>query len=163
MTYEEVKSDVVPFEQRPWMKSAEITDKLIEAIKSGQYDFLRTNYPNGDMVGHTGNYEATIIGVESVDLQLARVKEAVDAVNGIMIVTADHGNADEMYEKPKKEGAPIKAKTSHTLNKVPFIVYGADVTMKEGDFGLSNVAAVVTDLLDLPADEHWNESIINKK
>ena len=162
-TYEEVKSDVVPFEQRPWMKSAEITDKLIEAIKSGQYDFLRTNYPNGDMVGHTGNYEATIIGVESVDLQLARVKEAVDAVNGIMIVTADHGNADEMYEKPKKEGAPIKAKTSHTLNKVPFIVYGADVTMKEGDFGLSNVAAVVTDLLDLPADEHWNESIINKK
>lgn len=161
-TYEEVKSDVVPFEQRPWMKSAEITDKLVEAIKSGKYDFLRTNYPNGDMVGHTGNYEATIIGVESVDLQLARVKEAVDAVNGIMIVTADHGNADEMYEKPKKEGAPIKAKTSHTLSKVPFIVYGADVTMKEGDFGLSNVAAVVTDLLDLPADEHWNESIINK-
>ena len=161
-TYEEVKSDVVPFEQRPWMKSAEITDKLVEAIKSGTYDFLRTNYPNGDMVGHTGNYEATIIGVESVDLQLARVKEAVDAVNGIMIVTADHGNADEMYEKPKKEGAPIKAKTSHTLSKVPFIVYGADVTMKEGDFGLSNVAAVVTDLLDLPADEHWNESIINK-
>ena len=116
-TYEEVKSDVVPFEQRPWMKAAEITDKLVEAIKSGKYDFLRTNYPNGDMVGHTGNYEATIIGVESVDLQLARVKEAVDAVNGIMIVTADHGNADEMYEKPKKEGAPIKAKTSHTLSK----------------------------------------------
>lgn len=161
-TYEEIKSDVVPFEQRPWMKAAEITDKLVEAIKSGKYDFLRTNYPNGDMVGHTGNYEATVIGVESVDLQLARVKEAVDAVNGIMIVTADHGNADEMYEKPKKEGAPIKAKTSHTLSKVPFIVYGADVTMKEGDFGLSNVAAVVTDLLDLPADEHWNESIINK-
>lgn len=161
-TFEEVKSDVVPFEQRPWMKSAEITDKLVEAIKSGKYDFLRTNYPNGDMVGHTGNYEATIIGVESVDLQLARVKEAVDAVNGIMIVTADHGNADEMYEKPKKEGAAIKAKTSHTLNKVPFIVYGADVKMKEGDFGLSNVAAVVTDLLDLPADEHWNESIIEK-
>ena len=100
-TYEEVKSDVVPFEQRPWMKSAEITDKLVEAIKSGKYDYLRTNYPNGDMVGHTGNYEATVIGVESVDLQLARVKEAVDAVNGIMIVTADHGNADEMYEKPK--------------------------------------------------------------
>lgn len=161
-TFEEVKSDVVPFEQRPWMKSAEITDKLVEAIKSGKYDFLRTNYPNGDMVGHTGNYEATIIGVESVDLQLARVKEAVDAVNGIMIVTADHGNADEMYEKPKKEGAAIKAKTSHTLNKVPFIVYGADVKMKKGDFGLSNVAAVVTDLLDLPADEHWNESIIEK-
>ena len=74
-TYEEVKSDVVPFEQRPWMKAAEITDKLVEAIKSGKYDFLRTNYPNGDMVGHTGIYEATVIGVESVDLQLARVKK----------------------------------------------------------------------------------------
>ena len=75
--YEEVKSDVVPFEQRPWMKSAEITDKLIEAIKSGKYDFLRTNYPNGDMVGHTGNYEATDRSVWNLsDLQLARVKEA---------------------------------------------------------------------------------------
>lgn len=161
-TFEEIKSDVVPFEQRPWMKSAEITDRLIEAIKSNQYDFLRTNYPNGDMVGHTGNYEATLIGVEAVDLQLARVKEAVDAVNGILIVTADHGNADEMYEKPKKEGAPIKAKTSHTLNKVPFIIYGADVKMKEGDFGLSNVAAVVSDLLGIEADPHWNESMIEK-
>ena len=142
-TYEEIKSDVVPFEQRPWMKAAEITDKLVEAIKSGNYDFLRTNYPNGDMVGHTGNFEATVIGVESVDLQLARVKKAVDEVNGILLVTADHGNADEMYEKKKKEDAPLKAKTSHTLNKVPFIVYGADVELKQDDnLGLSNVETV---------------------
>ena len=162
-TYEEIKSDVVPFEQRPWMKAAEITDKLVEAIKSGNYDFLRTNYPNGDMVGHTGNFEATVIGVESVDLQLARVKKAVDEVNGILLVTADHGNADEMYEKKKKEDAPLKAKTSHTLNKVPFIVYGADVELKQDDnLGLSNVAATVADLLEIEPNEHWNESIIKK-
>ena len=161
--YVEVQSDVVPFEQRPWMKAAEITDQLVEAILSGKYDFLRTNYPNGDMVGHTGNFEATVIGVESVDLQLARVKKAVDAVNGILLVTADHGNADEMYEKKKKEGAPIKSKTSHTLNKVPFIVYGADVELKQDEnLGLSNIASTVADLLEVAPNEHWNESIIKK-
>lgn len=162
-TYSEIKSDVVPFEQRPWMKSAEITDELIEAIESGKYDFIRTNYPNGDMVGHTGSLAATIVGVESVDLALARVIKAVDKVNGILLVTADHGNADEMYEKPKKEGAPLKAKTSHTLNKVPFIVYGADVTLKQGeDLGLSNVASTVAELLEVAPNEHWNPSLLEK-
>lgn len=156
----EVKSDVVPFEQRPWMKSAEITDLLVEAIESEKYDFLRTNFPNGDMVGHTGNYEATLIGVESVDLSLARIMKAVDKVNGILIVTADHGNADEMYEKVKKEGDTPKAKTSHTLNKVPFIIYGADVEIAEGEFGLANVASTVAKLLGLEADQHWLPSII---
>lgn len=159
----EIKSDVIPFEQRPWMKAAEITDVLVAAIESGNYDFLRTNFPNGDMVGHTGNFQATVIGVESVDLVLARIKKAVDAVNGILIVTADHGNADEMYEKRKKEDAPIRAKTSHTLNKVPFIIYNADVELKsDGNLGLSNVAATVADLLDVEPNEHWNESIIKK-
>lgn len=156
----EIKSDVIPFEQRPWMKSSEITDVLVEAIKSGNYDFLRTNYPNGDMVGHTGNYEATIIGVESVDLNLKRIIDAVDSVNGILLVTADHGNADEMYEKPKKEGAAPKSKTSHTLNKVPFIIYGKDVEIADGDFGLANVASTVAKLLEVEADEAWLPSII---
>ena len=116
--YVEITSDVVPFEQRPWMKSAEITDVLCAAIESGNYDFLRTNYPNGDMVGHTGNFEATVIGVESVDLQLARVKKAVDAVNGILIVTADHGND------------PTYTGTDHTREYVPFIAYSK--RMKNG-------------------------------
>ena len=156
----EVKSDVVPFEERPWMKSAEITDLLVEAIESNKYDFYRTNYPNGDMVGHTGNYEATLIGVEAVDLNLGRVMKAVDKVNGILIVTADHGNADEMYEKPKKEGDAPKAKTAHTLNKVPFIIYGADVEIAEGEFGLANVAATVAKLLGFEPDEHWLPAII---
>lgn len=162
-TYVEVQSDVIPFEQRPWMKSAEITDQFIEAIESGKYGFLRTNYPNGDMVGHTGNLEATVIGVEAVDLALARVIKAVDKVNGILLITADHGNADEMYDKPKADEKVHKAKTSHTLNKVPFIVYGADVKLKQDDnLGLSNIAATVCDLLEIKPNEHWNESIIEK-
>lgn len=142
------------------MKSAEITDTLVEAIESGKYDFLRTNFPNGDMVGHTGNYEATIIGVEAVDLCLERIMKAVKKVNGILIVTADHGNADEMYEKPKKEGDKPKAKTSHTLNKVPFIIYNKDVEIAEGDFGLANVASTVAKLLELEPDAHWLPAII---
>lgn len=162
-TYVEIPSDVIPFEQRPWMKSAEITDQLCEAITSGEYQFLRTNYPNGDMVGHTGNLEATIIGVEAVDLALGRVLKAVDQANAILLITADHGNADEMYDKPKPDEAVHKAKTSHTLNKVPFIVYNADVELKQGDdLGLSNIAATVCQLLDVKPNEHWNPSLIEK-
>ncbi len=159
-TWVEIPSDVIPFDQRPWMKSAEVTDELIKAIESNEYAFLRCNYPNGDMVGHTGNYDATIIGVESVDLALARVKKACDKVGAILIVTADHGNADEMYDKRKKDTDPIKPKTSHTLAKVPFIIYNADVTIKEGEFGLSNIAATVFKLLGLDIPESWNEAMI---
>lgn len=162
-TFEEIKSDLVPFEQRPWMQAAQITDRLVEAIQSGEYQFLRCNYPNGDMVGHTGNYQATIIGVESVDLELKRIREAVESVGGILIVTADHGNADEMYEKSKDTSAKPKAKTSHTLNKVPLIILGADVTMKEGDFGLANVASTVAELLGFTPDPIWLESVITTK
>ena len=89
--FEEVPSDKVPFEHRPWMKAAEITDKLIDAIQSGKYTFLRANFPNGDMVGHTGNFAAARIAVEAVDLCLERILKAVDEVGGILIVTADHG------------------------------------------------------------------------
>ena len=96
-TYIEIPSDVIPFEQRPWMKSAEITDKLIECLKSGKYKYLRVNFPNGDMVGHTGNLLATRIGVEAVDLQLKRLLNVIDELGGAAIITADHGNADEMY------------------------------------------------------------------
>ena len=159
-TWVEVPSDVIPFDQRPWMKSAEITDKLIEAIESNEYEFLRCNYPNGDMVGHTGNYDATIIGVESVDLALARVIKACDKVGATLIVTADHGNADEMYDKRKNETDPIKPKTSHTLAKVPFFIYNSDVKIKEGEYGLSNIAATVFKLLGLDIPASWNDSMI---
>ena len=99
--------------------------------------------------------------MEAVDIALARVKEACDKVGAILCITADHGNADEMYQKKKKEDAPIVPQTSHTLNKVPFIIYNNDVEVKqEGNFGLSNVAATVVELLGYQPDEVWNESII---
>ena len=163
-TWEEIASDVVPFDQRPWMKAAEITDALLKAMAEGDYQFYRINFPNGDMVGHTGNYEATIIGMESVDLCLKRIMEACKKYDMTLIVTADHGNADEMYEKRKNPDAPIKAKTSHTLNPVPFIIYNNDdIDLKDGDFGLSNIAATIFDLLDLKIPEVWNESMVEKK
>ncbi len=161
-TFFEITSDIIPFEQRPWMKAAEITDEMIKAIKSNQYDFLRCNFPNGDMVGHTGNYAATLIGVETVDLCLGRIIEACDKTDSILLVTADHGNADEMYEKRKQPTDKIKPKTSHTLNQVPFIVYNADVKLKQTDIGLANVANTVVELLELEPVALWEDSIIQK-
>ena len=159
--YEEIASDTVPFEQRPWMKAAEVTDKLVEAIYSGKYGFIRCNYPNGDMVGHTGVFAAAKIAVEAVDLCLARVRKAVEDTGSVLLVTADHGNADEMYEKAKPGQAP-KPKTSHTLNPVPFIVYdpNGEHELKEGNFGLSNVAATVTQLLGVETPSVWDESML---
>ena len=175
-TYIEIPSDVVPFEQRPWMKCAEITDKLIECLESGEYRYLRVNFPNGDMVGHTGSLLATRCSMEALDLQLARILKALDKLGGVALITADHGNADEMYEMDKKSGLPkadksgsYKSKTSHTLNPVPCILYNnvcADAyTVKEdkGQFGLSNVAATMVNLMGYEAPAMWDESIIEVK
>jgi len=159
-TWVEVPSDVVPFDQRPWMKAAEVTDLLVDAIESKEYDFLRVNYPNGDMVGHTGDYQAAIIGVETVDLCIKRLMDACDKAGYALMIMADHGNADEMLEKKKNPGDISKPKTSHTLAKVPFIVYNADVEFKEGDFGLANVAATVAKIMGVEADNSWLESIV---
>lgn len=156
--WEEVPSDKVSFDERPWMKSAEVTDKVIEAIESGEYEFIRCNYPNGDMVGHTGNYDATVIGVESVDLALSRLLPVVKKHGYTLIVTADHGNADEMLEKNKK--GQIAVRTAHSLNAVPFIVYNADCKIANGSFGLSNVAGTVAFLMGFEADPHWDKSIV---
>ena len=174
-TYIEIPSDVVPFEQRPWMKCAEITDKLIECLESGKYKAVRVNFPNGDMVGHTGNFVATQCSMEALDLCLARLLKVVDKLHGVAVITADHGNADEMYELDKKGELKLgkdgskKSKTSHTLNRVPCIIYdnfNTDAyTVKEdnGNFGLSNVAATTVNLLGYNAPEMWDESIITLK
>ncbi|MBE6599822.1 MAG: 2,3-bisphosphoglycerate-independent phosphoglycerate mutase [Ruminococcaceae bacterium] len=174
-TYIEIPSDVVPFEQRPWMKCADITDALIDALRSGKYRYLRVNFPNGDMVGHTGNIQATICSMEALDLQLARILAVIDELHGAAIITADHGNADEMYEMDKKSGAPkqdksgnYKAKTSHTLNPVPCIIYdnftSDKYTVKNGDgYGLSNVAATTVNLLGYKAPKMWDASVIEVK
>ena len=174
-TYIEIPSDIIPFEQRPWMKCAEITDKLIEMLLCGKYKYLRCNYPNGDMVGHTGNYQATIISIEALDLQLARILPVIDKLQGAVIITADHGNADEMYEIDKKTKSPKigaqgnpKAKTSHTLNPVPCIFYdnfnNDKYNVKTNDaYGLSNIAATTVNLLGYEAPDMWDKSIIESK
>ena len=174
-TYIEIRSDVVPFEQRPWMKCAEITDKLIECLRSGKYACLRVNFPNGDMVGHTGNLLATRCSMEALDLQLKRIIDVVDELHGVALITADHGNADEMYELDKKGNlkknadGTYKAKTSHTLNPVPFIIYDNfykdkyTVKADDGKFGLSDVAATVVNFLGYEKPSMWDESIIEIK
>ncbi|HBZ77699.1 MAG TPA: 2,3-bisphosphoglycerate-independent phosphoglycerate mutase [Clostridiales bacterium] len=173
--YIEIPSDIVPFEQRPWMKSAEITDKLVELISENKYPFMRVNFPNGDMVGHTGVFESAVIGVESVDIALKRILPAIDAVGGMAIITADHGNAEEMYELAK-DGTPkadkdgrIKAKTSHTLNPVPCIFYDNTENkdkyevVDSDSYGLANIAATIADLLGVEKPECWEPSMIKMK
>ena len=174
-TYLEVPSDVVPFEQRPWMKAAEIADAMIAAINSGQYKVLRCNFANGDMVGHTGNFDAARIAIEAVDLSLGRLLKAVDAAGGVALITADHGNADEMFELDKKTKQPamnkdgsFKAKTAHTLNPVPLILYdnvsGGKLGLQQTETcGLSNIAATVSNLLGLEKHAAWDESVLAVK
>ncbi len=171
-TWQEVPSDVVPFEQRPWMKAAEIADAMIAAIQSGQYKVLRCNFANGDMVGHTGNFRAATMAVEAVDLALGRLLKAVAAAGGVALITADHGNADEMYELDKKTKAPalnkdgsFKAKTAHTLNPVPLILVdhatdGKLALAQTDSAGLSNIAATVANLLGLEKHPAWDESVL---
>jgi 2,3-bisphosphoglycerate-independent phosphoglycerate mutase len=173
-TYVEIPSDRVSFDERPWMKAAEITDAMIAELKTGRYRTARVNYANGDMVGHTGNLRAATMAVEAVDLCLGRLLKAVDALGGMAIITADHGNADEMLELDKKTGKPAltkdgrtKAKTSHTLNPVPCIFHdrqnpGAYAIDGDG-FGLSNIAATTANLLGFEAPEMWNRSILRFK
>ena len=174
-TWQEVPSDVVPFEQRPWMKAAEITDAMIAALQSGQYKVLRCNYANGDMVGHTGNFRAATMAIEAVDLALARLLPAIDAAGGVALITADHGNADEMFELDKKTKQPAqnkdgsyKAKTAHTLNPVPLILYdnvsGGRLGLKQSETaGLSNIAATVANLLGLHKHDKWDDSLLELK
>ncbi|MBP3452852.1 MAG: 2,3-bisphosphoglycerate-independent phosphoglycerate mutase [Clostridia bacterium] len=159
--WDEVPSDVRSFDECPWMKATEVTDLVIAALEKGRYGFIRCNFPNGDMVGHTGNVLATEIAVETVDLCLARIKKACDEHGAILLVTADHGNADQMLEKNKKGG--IAPRTAHSLNPVPFIVYDKDEKheLKEGNhFGLANVAPTVAQLLGLKPYDCWEESML---
>ncbi len=171
-TYVEITSDVIPFEQRPWMKCAEVTDALLDAVASGKYRYLRVNYANGDMVGHTGNFEAAVTAMQCLDLQLARLVPAILAANGTLMITADHGNADEMYELDKKGNVKrdadghTKAKTSHTLNPVPFVLVSASAApgfrlrADVGTPGLSNLAATVLNLLGFEAPADYDASLI---
>ncbi len=173
--YVEIKSDLVPFEQRPWMKTAEITDRVISEIEGGKYRFIRLNYPNGDMVGHTGVYQAVVCSLEAMDLQLGRLKAAVQKAGGVLILTADHGNSDDMYEHEKKTGAVTikadgepRAKTSHSLNPVPCVVYDPERAgeyegaLREG-LGISSLAATCIEMLGFMAPEGYDPSVLVHK
>jgi 2,3-bisphosphoglycerate-independent phosphoglycerate mutase len=171
--YIEVPSDIVPFEQRPWMKAAEITDKVVEAIIGGEYDFIRLNYANGDMVGHTGIPQAVEIAVETVDLCIGRIVRAVKKANGILVVSADHGNADDMYECNYKTGKIIydektgqpKSRTAHSLNPVFAYAYEPTGSIKmklseHEDLGISSLAATCLTLLGFEPPKDYTPSII---
>jgi 2,3-bisphosphoglycerate-independent phosphoglycerate mutase len=169
-TYVEIPSDTRPFEERPWMKAAEITDRLIDELRTGKHRHARVNYANGDMVGHTGSRQAAILAVEAVDLMLGRLLPLVRALGGVTIVTADHGNADEMYEWDKKAkaysldaaGRP-RPKTSHSLNEVPLYVDGVGGLALAGidKPGLANVAATTLHLLGFAAPEGYAPSLLS--
>lgn len=140
------------------MSSKELTDKLCDAIESGKYDVVICNYPNGDMVGHTGVYEAAIKAVEAVDSCIGRVVESLKKVGGECLITADHGNCERM--KDLTTGQPY---TAHTNLPVPFIYVGREATMREGG-KLSDIAPTMLYLLgmEIPS-EMTGKSIITLK
>ncbi|MDJ0853321.1 MAG: 2,3-bisphosphoglycerate-independent phosphoglycerate mutase [Myxococcota bacterium] len=169
-TYVEIPSDTLPFEERPWMKAAEITDRLMAELASGKFRHARLNYANGDMVGHTGHRDAAVMAVEAVDLQLGRLIPLIQKLEGALIVTADHGNADEMFEldkdgKPKldDQGRP-RTRTSHTLNPVPchILAPGQELRIRRdlGSQGLANLAATLLHLLGYEAPDDYQPSLI---
>ena len=164
--WREITSDKIAFDKAPAMKAPEIAAAMVNALKSKKYKFLRLNFANGDMVGHTGSLPAAIEAVKSVDAALATVLKAVDELGGTLVVTADHGNCEQMYAVDKKTGKAVmgaggifEALTSHTLNPVPFIVHGPDtarytLATASRDAGLGNIAATLLNLLgyEKPAD-----------
>jgi len=155
-----IESDTHPYNERPWMKAAETTDALLEKIND--YKFIRINYAGGDMVGHFGDEEATITALEAIDIQLTRIARKVDELGGMMLITADHGNAEELLDENGE------TKTSHTTNLVPCIFYDNTENREKydlnriADAGLSNIAPTLANLLgltDLP--ESWRDSLIS--
>jgi 2,3-bisphosphoglycerate-independent phosphoglycerate mutase len=172
--YEEIPSDRIEFNLRPWMKAAEITDRVIETVETGGQDFIRLNLANGDMVGHTGNFEASVIAASTVDMCVGRIVEAVKRAGGVTLLTADHGNLDEMFEINKKTGkfdidketGEPKKKTSHTLNPVPFIIVDRDfngeyrLAVRDGA-GLGNVASTLLAFMDFIPPEDYLPGLIS--
>ena len=172
--YLEIPSDVVPFEQRPWMKCAEITDAVVAAIAGGKYRMIRLNFPNGDMVGHTGSMEAVLVAMGALDLCLGRIRDAVKAAGGVLVISADHGNADDMLEHDKqgnvkrdKAGNPAR-KTSHSLNPVPCVIYdpeskGEYARELRSGLGISSLSATCIELLGYKAPEDYDPSVLEFK
>lgn len=162
--YMEIPSDRIEFDKAPRMKAKEIKDAVIGLLKTGDFSFGRLNFPNGDMVGHTGVMEAAVIAVETVDRCVAELLDIIKEIGGIAVITADHGNADEMFKIDKKGVKSIK--TAHTLNPVPFIIYDPQY---QGEYrmadikerGLSNIAATLLNLLGYEKPNDYDPSLIS--
>lgn len=152
-----VKSPAVAtYDMQPEMSAYEVTDKLVEAIKSGKYDMIILNFANCDMVGHTGIFDAAVKAVEAVDECVGKVTDAIAEMGGVALITADHGNADKMVED---DGKPF---TAHTTNPVPFCVIGYDCKLREGGV-LADIAPTMLEILGLPQPEEMTgKSIIAK-
>jgi len=170
----EIESDRVPFDQAPEMKADAIASQTIAAMQSGKYRFLRLNFPNGDMVGHTGSLPAAVKAVEAVDRAVGRLIEAIDKLGGTVIITADHGNCEQMTAVDEKTGRPVmgaggeyKPQTSHTLNPVPFIIHGPDTGRYKlagiPDPGLGNIASTILLLLGYEKPDDYLEPLIRVK
>ena len=169
--YVEIPSDLKPFEERPWMKAAEITDVTLEELEAGSYRHARLNFPNGDMVGHTGKLEAAIVSIEAIDIQVGRLMSEIQALEGALVVTADHGNAEEMFEmeagthtlKRDGNGAAIP-KTSHSLNPVPLYVFAPKTKLKIDPQveqpGLANLTATILYLMGFSAPSGYLPSVL---
>ena len=161
----EVPSDKIQFDKAPKMKAVEIVKEAETLLRSGEYRFGRVNFANGDMVGHTGVMEATIEAVETVDLCVGHLLNVVKELNGIVVVTADHGNADEMFTI--KNGVK-SVKTAHTLNPVPFVIVDPlysqeyEIAPMENP-GLGNIAATLLNLFGFEAPAEYDASLITFK
>lgn len=158
----EIPSDKIQFDKAPKMKAFEIADEAEKLLRSGRYRFGRVNFANGDMVGHTGVMEAAITAVETVDRCVGRLLEVVESLKGIAVITADHGNADEMFTV--KNGVK-SVKTAHTLNPVPFVIvdplYAGEYTMAPADHpGLSTIGATLLNLLGYQAPADYDPSLV---
>ncbi len=168
----EIPSDKIAFDQAPAMKAPEIAETLEQALRSGRYKFLRVNFANGDMVGHTGSLPAAIQAVQAVDAAVGRLVSVVDELGGTLILTADHGNCEQMIAVEKQSGKPImgpggayKPLTSHTLNPVPFVVHGAgsgcfELNKAVAEPGLGNIAATLLMLLGYEKPEDYCDSLL---
>lgn len=140
-----INSPNVPtYDLQPQMSAPEVTDKLVEAIESGTYDAIICNFANPDMVGHTGNFEATVKAIEAIDECLGRVVAAIEKMGGEMLITADHGNAELMRNAETEQ-----AHTAHTTNLVPLIYIGRDFRLL-GQGTLSDIAPTMLELMGLP-------------
>ena len=145
--------DVETYDKRPEMSAAGVAEAAIDGIRSGDYGFVIVNFANPDMVGHTGDIPAVVRAVEEVDRRLGDVITAVRDVDGIALVTADHGNAEQMLE------AGGEPHTAHTTNPVPLILVGSDHTLRDQG-RLADLAPTVLTLLDVPVPAEMSGDVL---